>query len=87
MFFFLAQVLRLYEIILFIRILMSWIQPRANWYKQPYKFLYDVTEPVMEPFRRLIPPIGGLDLSPILLFLLIGFLSQTLTMLSYRTGL
>ena len=30
------------------------------------KFIYEVTEPVMSPFRRLLPPAGGLDFSPIL---------------------
>jgi YggT family protein len=36
------------------------------------RILYDVTEPVMAPFRRLIPPIGGMDLSPILIFILLS---------------
>lgn len=75
---FLAQLINLLMILMFIRILLSWVAPRANPYQQPYKFLYAVTEPVMEPFRRLIPPMGGIDFSPILLFLVLGMLRSLL---------
>jgi YggT family protein len=73
-----AEVINLWMVILIIRILMSWVAPRANWSDQPFKFLYMVTEPVMAPFRRIIPPIGGLDLSPMLLFILLQLLQGLL---------
>jgi len=54
---------------LLIRVLLSWINPDPH---QPVvKVLYQFTEPLMAPARRLIPPIGGLDLSPIAVFILI----------------
>lgn len=69
----LIKALELYRWILLARIICSWL-PGANWYNQPLKFLYDITEPVMGPFRRLIPPLGMLDISPIVLFLVIDAL-------------
>ncbi|WOC16305.1 YggT family protein [Pseudochrobactrum sp. MP213Fo] len=39
-------------------------------------FLYKVTEPVLRPIRRILPDLGGIDLSPIILLLLIFFIRQ-----------
>ncbi len=36
--------------------------------------VWQITEPIMAPFRRVIPPMGGLDFSPILIFLIIGLI-------------
>ncbi len=41
-----------------------------------YYFLERITEPVLMPVRRVIPPIGGIDISPVILILLITFLEQ-----------
>jgi YggT family protein len=47
--------------------------------RQPIiRFIYDVTEPVMAPFRRFIPAAGGLDFSPILVILFIQYIVQPL---------
>jgi YggT family protein len=46
------------------RCILSFI--RHDPYHPIIKFIYEVTEPVMSPFRRLLPPAGGLDFSPIL---------------------
>ena len=54
-----------------VRILLSWF-PNVDWYKQPFKFVNDVTEPVFTPFRKLIPPVGGVDFSPIIVFIFLG---------------
>jgi len=62
------QLFGLVELILILRILLSWF-PNIDWWKQPFKFLNDFTEPILAPFRRLIPPIGGFDLSPIFAFI------------------
>jgi YggT family protein len=74
---FIVQLLRLYSWVLIIRILMSWL-PNINWYNQPWRTLSLLTDPVMEPFRRLIPPLGGIDFSPILLFVLLNFIISAL---------
>ena len=48
-------------------IILSWIAPGS---KNPAIYLlYQLTEPVMGPCRRLLPPMGGLDLSPIVVFI------------------
>jgi YggT family protein len=41
-------------------------------------FLYKVTEPVLKPIRRLLPDLGSVDISPIVLFILIYFIRQLL---------
>jgi YggT family protein len=63
----------LYFIALFARIILSWfpISPESPFAKI-FSVLYAITEPVLGPVRRLLPPIGmggmGLDLSPIIVF-------------------
>ena len=53
-----------------IRVILSWVNPDPG---QPVvRLLIQITEPIMAPARRLIPPIGGLDLSPIAVFILIS---------------
>ncbi|MDD3149869.1 MAG: YggT family protein [Candidatus Gastranaerophilales bacterium] len=69
------QLFQLIELILIVRILLTWF-PNVDWWKQPFKFLHDASEPILEPFRRLIPPMGGFDLSPIFAFLFLGFVQN-----------
>ena len=59
----------LYSIALFARIILSWfpISPGGAM-AQVFSFLYSITEPVLGPLRRTIPPIGMFDLSPIVAF-------------------
>jgi YggT family protein len=74
---FLVNFLDLYKLLMFVRIILSWF-PGINWSRQPFKLLDDATEPVMAIFRRLIPPIGMIDLSPIVVFFVIGLLQSLL---------
>ncbi|MEM7282996.1 MAG: YggT family protein [Pseudomonadota bacterium] len=53
--------------LIFVRIILSWISP-GN-YNPIISVIYSITEPMMAPFRRLLPPLGGLDISPIILLL------------------
>jgi YggT family protein len=71
-----SQVLNIYAIILFARIILSWVT--MFWSPPPaltpvIRVIYELTEPVMAFFRRYIPPIGGLDLSPLIIFIIIRF--------------
>jgi YggT family protein len=68
-------VLRMYLFLLLIYVILSWVNPGT--YNPMSALLSSIAEPVLKPLRGLIPPIGGLDLSP--LFALIGI--QALTML------
>ena len=73
----LIKLLRFYEMILFFRIILSWVNPDP--YHPLVRFLYSFTEPVLAPIRRVIPPLGGmLDLSPMIVFLSIEFIIQML---------
>jgi len=72
------KIFELIWLILILRILLSWF-PNIDWWKQPFKFLHDASEPILAPFRKLIPPVGGLDLSPIVAFLFIQILQLYLT--------
>ena len=75
-----CRLIQAYIIILFARIIMSWfpIAPGSGM-ATVYGFLYSITEPVLGPIRRLIPPIGmggmGLDLSPMIVTFGLVFIS------------
>jgi YggT family protein len=68
-----CRLLDAYLIVVFARIILSWfpISPNSGM-ATVYGFLYSITEPVLGPVRRLIPPMGvggmGLDLSPLIVF-------------------
>lgn len=47
------------------------------------QLLFQVTEPVLEPARKLIPPIGMIDISPIVVFIVLGILQDLLMQLAY----
>ena len=54
-----------YTLLLFAYILTSWIRlPYSPWLNRVQRFLYDVCDPYLRIFRRFIPPLGPLDLSP-----------------------
>ncbi|MFC4617270.1 YggT family protein [Camelliibacillus cellulosilyticus] len=65
-------ILRIYKWALFAYILMSWV---PNLLHSPFgHFLGRICEPFLEPFRRIIPPIGGMiDISPWLAFIVLWF--------------
>lgn len=61
----------IYTLLILIRIIMSWVTSAANRF---LRVLSRLTDPVLEPFRRIIPPLGMFDISPIVVFLLLNFL-------------
>jgi YggT family protein len=60
------MVFEVFKWLVVIRCLLSFV--RHNPYQPVIRFIYEVTEPVMAPFRRLIPAAGGIDFSPIIVF-------------------
>jgi YggT family protein len=64
--------LYVYMVAVFIRVILSWVNPGAH--HPAVVLLVSLTEPVMAPARRLIPAIGGLDLSPIMVLIAISLL-------------
>ena len=64
-----------YMVVLFARAIMSWfpVRPGTPW-ASVYGVLLDLTEPVLAPLRRIIPPAGMFDLSFLVLFVALGIL-------------
>lgn len=60
---FVQLVFTAFNLLLLARILLSWFNPDPN--SPIVRFLYNVTEPVLAPIRRVLPPAGMFDLSPI----------------------
>ena len=63
--------LGVYSILIVIRIILSWISSPDNRFT---KLMMKITDPVLEPFRRIIPPLGMFDISPIVVLLILYFL-------------
>lgn len=71
----LANFLNIYLLLIFVRILLTWF-PTVNWMNQIASFLSPITDPYLNIFRSFIPPVGGLDLSPILAILVLQVVAQ-----------
>lgn len=71
-----------YIVLMFVRIVLSWI--RHNPYQPVIKFIYEITEPVLAFFRRIIPPLGVVDLSPIVAFFVMGLVKNFIIYLLIR---
>jgi YggT family protein len=88
----LIEVLEIYKWIVILAVIVSWlvafnvINVRNNFVSTVLRILYALTEPVFRQVRKVIPPVAGLDLSPILVFLGIWFLQYTIQYISFRTG-
>jgi YggT family protein len=54
---------------------MSWL-PNINWDTQPIKFVRIISDAYLDIFRRIIPPFGGIDFSPIVALLLLNLLQM-----------
>ena len=85
------NIIYLYSIVLIINIILSWLTA-FNLVNANNKFVYTIldasfklTDPLLNPIRKIIPNIAGLDFSPIILFLILGFLRNLLR--EYGLGL
>lgn len=65
----------LVNVLLIIRVVLSWI-PNVDYYHPVVQFIYRVTSPILDPIRRVVPPAGGLDLSPLVAILLLQLLQK-----------
>ena len=75
--------LDIYWVVLFVRVLSSWFpRPISGPLRTVWNALYAVTEPVLRPLRGILPPLRaggmGLDLSPMLAFIIILVLTQAI---------
>ncbi len=80
-------VIELYIWILIGGAILSWliafnvVNTRNRFVQMAGDFLYRITEPVLQPIRRVLPNLGGIDLSPLALILALLFLQQVLVRL------
>lgn len=74
----------LYRYTLLARVFLSWLPIGDN---VVVRFIYDMTEPVLRPFRGILPPVGGLDFSPIVAFAVVRWLSGLILDLIWRLGI
>tara|TARA_B100001540_G_scaffold280440_1_gene269837 strand:- start:1216 stop:1467 length:252 start_codon:yes stop_codon:yes gene_type:complete len=65
-------IFELLNFLLITRIILSWIP--HNRYHPIIQIVYNFTGPILEPFRNMINPVGGMDLSPIIVFFLLRLL-------------
>ena len=76
--------LDIYLWMVIIWVILSWlvnfrvINTSNQFVRMVWEFLFRITEPALRPIRRVVPVFGGLDISPIILFLLIIFLQMVL---------
>jgi YggT family protein len=88
----LIAVLEFYKWIVIAAVIVSWltafnvINSHNNFVRSVLRILYALTEPVFRPIRKILPPMGGLDLSPIIVFFIIWFLQYSIQWVSYRYG-
>jgi YggT family protein len=63
----LARLIDLYTLVVFVAVIASWMQLPPN--NQLVQIVRQLTEPALAPIRKLLPPAGGLDFSPMILIL------------------
>jgi len=76
------KILDIYSAIIIASAIMSWlvafgvVNVRNQFIRVVVDLLYRVTEPVLRPIRRFLPNLGGIDISPVILILLLLFLER-----------
>jgi YggT family protein len=68
----------IYIVILLLRAVFSWFPPPSGGMATVYRILMDLTEPVLAPLRRVIPPVGMFDLSFTVLFVFLFILRNVI---------
>ena len=80
LFTFISLLLTLYIYVLIAAAVMSWliffnvVNPRNQFVSMVAEFLYRITEPVLRPVRNVLPNLGGIDISPIVVIIIIWFI-------------
>nr|BFD45014.1 YggT family protein [Pseudomonas sp. FFPRI_1] len=71
-----ALLLKIWFFAMIISVILSWVAPGSQ--SPGAELAYQISEPFLAPFRRIVPNLGGLDISPILAFIVIQLLQQWL---------
>ena len=80
-----ATIVKIYFFSILVSIIFSWVAPGSQ--HPALVLLHQLNEPVMAPVRKILPPMGGLDLSPILIFIIINVFDILLRHAAMATGL
>ena len=78
---FIDLLLQAFTWLILIRVLITWI-PNLDPFNPIVRLLRQATDPILEPARRIIPPIGGMDISPIVVILILQGLQMLLQRLA-----
>jgi YggT family protein len=79
-----GTVIQIYIFVLIVQVVMSWliafnvVNTRNRFVYTVADVAYKLTEPALRPIRRILPNLGGIDLSPVVLILLLGFIQRLL---------
>jgi len=77
-----SDAIQLLTLLIIVRAVLSWI-PNVDHGHPLIRWIMRVTDPILEPIRRAIPPLGGFDLSPIIAILLVQFIGKLLIQLLF----
>src|SRR5919204_3135304 len=67
----------IYSLVILLYIITSWVRlPYSTWSNRIQRFLYDVCEPYLRLFRRILPPLGPIDLSPMIAVLVLVLIER-----------
>lgn len=81
----LVTMFNIYFVAMIATIILSWVAPGS--YHPAAVLIHQVVEPVMRPFRRLLPPMGGIDFSPMIAFLALNVVKIMFSALAMQIGL
>jgi YggT family protein len=73
---FISMLLQVLSLAILIRVLLSWVDPRAN--MRVTQIMHEVTEPILGPIRSVMPSVGMFDFSPIVAILLLQAIGTAL---------
>jgi YggT family protein len=82
-------VINLFIFVLIVQVIMSWliafnvVNTRNRFVYMVADVAYKITEPVLRPIRRIMPSLGGIDLSPVVVIILLGFIQRLIPSLLY----
>lgn len=80
-----VTIFNIYFVAMIATIILSWVAPGS--YHPAAVLIHQVVEPMMAPFRRLLPPMGGIDFSPMIAFLALNVVKILFTGLALQIGL
>ncbi len=69
-----SGLVKLINLLVIIWCVLSWV-PNIKWYEQPFKSLDQIVQPIIAPFRKIIPPIANIDVSPVIAMIVLQFVA------------